>query len=459
MCGIFAIYSKHYNKNIINNVINGLKLLQHRGKDGSGISYITGTNNLKLIKALGRVSDSFKDYSNNDITKMCIGHVRYSTSGKTITKGQISENEKKNELQPFIGKTKKNELISIIHNGNIPNIKNHDTQFLLDILLTSEIGIESTLIHIMNIIPAAYSLILLVNDRLYIMRDRYGIRPLSIANKGESIYISSETRALVGCTNIQDVKSGDIMRLDKNGATTIYSHPKAINGLCAFELIYFMNPRSYYNGIEIQQFRKVLGKILAQKEKINFTPDTYTVVGIPSSGLIAAKGYAEHLSLPYKQLIKKVTNYTNGEDRTFILLKNDDRIKACRKKFKYDIDNIKGRKIIIIDDTIVRGNVIKSIIDSLKACGAAEIHVRIPSPPVVDICQLGIAIQSKNELIMHNRSIDEVRKLLEVNSLNYLCLDELTMFPKDAYKECFGGGIASEIVNNNINKANQMNLK
>ncbi|HIB77707.1 MAG TPA: hypothetical protein EYO58_08880, partial [Flavobacteriales bacterium] len=143
MCGIFAIYNKFDDKNTIQNVINGLKRLQHRGKDGSGISYITTTtNNFKVIKALGRVRDSFKDDCNQDTTRICIGHVRYSTSGKTVAKEYLSEKEKKDELQPFIGKTKDNECVSIIHNGNIPNIQSQDTQYLFNILLTSEIGIE-----------------------------------------------------------------------------------------------------------------------------------------------------------------------------------------------------------------------------------------------------------------------------------------------------------------------------
>jgi len=449
MCGIFGIYSNISDETLISQVINGLKLLQHRGKDGCGISYITTGSNLKLFKALGKVEEGFKNYKNiKEKSYICIGHVRYSTSGKTIRNKTISQTEKENELQPFIGKSKRGKQISIVHNGNIPNIKQHDTQFIFDIILQSPLPIEETLIGIMNKIPAAYCLLIMVNRTLYVMRDRYGIRPLSIGYNNNKVIVSSETRSMENCINIKEIQSGEIVKIDDYGVRTIYEHPNSINSLCAFELIYFMNPKSFINGKSITHIRRRLGETLAKKEKIIPKQSDYVVIGIPSSGLIAARSYADYLNLKYKQYIKKTHNCQNGEDRTFILINNVERKKACRKKFSFDSTHLKGKKIILMDDTIVRGNVIQTVIDSLKLCGVTEIHVRIPAPPVVDRCQLGIAIQTKEELLMNNRTINEVSDLLGVASLNYLTIDELTMFPKYAYKECFGGGIASEIIGN-----------
>jgi len=438
MCGIFGIYSHTTNSELITEVINGLKLLQHRGSDGCGIAYLTSDLKLKLLKMLGKVKDGFKDYKNSEDSFICIGHVRYSTSGKTVTENTTTT-DKNNELQPFIGKNKSNNLISIVHNGNIPNLKQHDTQYILDIILNSNLPVEETLISIMNNIAASYNLLIIVDKILYVMKDRYGIRPLCIGYKEDKVYVSSETRPLEYCKNIREIKSGEILKISENKVETIYIHPCSVNSLCAFELIYFMNPKSYINGQHIYSIREQLGVALATKEKIIPKKSDYIVVGIPSSGLIAARAYAKTLNLQYIQLIKKVENCVNGEDRTFILINNTERIKACRKKFKFESDKIKNKKIILVDDTIVRGNVIKTVINSIKICEAKEIHVRIPAPPVVDRCQLGIAIQNKKELIMNNRTINEVKDILGVLSLNYLTLDELTMFPKNAYKECFGG--------------------
>ena len=446
MCGIFGIYSKTPNNDTILNVIECLKLLQHRGKDGCGIAYLTSDLQLKLFKFLGKVKEGFKNYNNEEAVYSCIGHVRYSTSGKAISNKILSDIEKKNELQPLIGKTKNNSKISIVHNGNIPNIKQHDTQIILDMILENNTNIEKTLINIMNNIPAAYCLLIIVDTKLYVLRDRYGIRPLSLGYKDNNIFISSETRALENCTKIREIKSGEILRIDENGVQTIYNHPNSVNGLCAFELIYFMNPKSYYNGISVRSIRKILGETLAKKEKYIQKNSEYIVIGIPSSGLIAAEAYANYLSLSYQQLIKKMENCNNGEDRTFILINNLERKKACKKKFKFEAEKIKNKKIILVDDTIVRGNVIQTVIESIKKCGALEIHIRIPAPPVVDRCQLGIAIQSKKELIINNRTVDQVGNVLGVNSIAYLNIDDLTMFPKNSYKECFGGGIPSEIV-------------
>ena len=456
MCGILGIYSKQKSSNNAKIIIRKLSLLQHRGKDGFGIGYNITENNrhTKIVKHHGLVNLN-NEYNINNLTHSCIGHVRYSTSGKSKINNKL-DYTKTNELQPLNGVNKQNELIIMVHNGNIPIIQGRfDSQVILNLILNSEENLETTLIWIMDNIPAAYCLLIIVNDILYVMRDRYGIRPLSYGESNETICVSSETCAIKDYKNIKDVEPGVILRIDETGCNILYKHSKPVNGLCAFELLYFMNPNSYINinnnNIKIELIRQTLGETLAKKELLfnaneNTDMNDYIVVGIPNSGLIYAKAYAQYVGIEYIQVIEKVDNCVNGEDRTFILINNEERQKACRKKFKYNVDGIKNKKLIIIDDTIVRGNVISNIIESCKNCGASEIHIRIPSPPILDKCQLGIAIHSKEELIMNNITVNEVKTKLGVNSLMYLSIDDLTMFPKDSYMEVFGCGIAPEIL-------------
>ena len=217
-------------------------------------------------------------------------------------------------------------------------------------------------------------------------------------------------------------------------------HPDGKIGLCLFEILYFLNENSFTDGLYIKNIRKQLGKLIAIKDNNYFTND-YTVVGIPLTGICSGKSYAKQLNLNYKQLIRK----NNNVSRSFIAITDEERKKICKKKFIYDGENIKNKKLIIIDDTIVRGNVIKSIINNLYKLGAKEVHVRIPAPPVIDICELGICIQSKTELIMHNRSISDVCKDINATSLKYLLLNELQNIPKNSYDQCFSGYIDESI--------------
>ena len=314
------------------NVDKQLNLLQHRGTDGCGIGYIERDTpedmHPLIIKNYGLINECFNS-KYDAITNCCIGHVKYSTSGQSIKTDSLNKNTSE-ELQPLSKKYKNNNII-IVHNGNIPSIKEFDTQFILDKIINSDLNIEDTLINIMNKIPASYCLLIIINDALYVMRDRYGIRPLSMGEYEHSIYISSENIALNNCKNIKEIDSGTIMRIDKMGPQIIYKHPKSIMGICAFELIYFMNPNSFINNRSIESIRCELGNTLAKKEQIIKSHSDYIVIGIPNSGLISAKAYANYLSLDYSQSIKKVNKCNNGEDRTFILINNNERKAACKK--------------------------------------------------------------------------------------------------------------------------------
>jgi len=377
----------------------------------------------------------------------------------------------------------------MVHNGNIPNIRTYDSQYLLDFILKNNSpnnsNIDESLIKLMNYFSVSYCMCIIYKDSLYVIRDRHGIRPLSIyiddnnsdSNLNDSkdkkdfvnhkkkslsglnrVYVSSETNAFKSIRyniknydyreNIREVMPGEIIKISNDGIRLIYTHPAAIYGLCAFELFYFMNPDSFIYNNYVSDLRHLLGIKLAQKEKHIFknvnknknktkNKKRYFVTGVPKSGIISAQAYARYLSLDYFQLIEKNNNTNNGEDRTFILPNDTERIRACKKKFTYNKKLIKNRNIIIVDDTIVRGNVIKTIINIFKQLGANEIHIRIPAPPVVNRCQLGIAIYNKNELLMNGKSIEAARYILGVNSLEFLETPELDMIPPESYKECF----------------------
>ena len=317
-CGVFGIYNNVSNTNIIPCVINGLKLLQHRGQEGCGIVF-ENNNQLDIHKGLGLVSDVF----NGDIsiqTNKCIGHVRYSTSGNS----KINDDSKLDECQPLEGNTNDEEFY-ISHNGNIPKIKTHDTQYIIDFINKSDCDdFVKKLISLMETIPCAYSILILKKNCIYGMRDRYGIRPLCIGNDENSYCISSESCALQHFKLNRDILPGEIVKINNKGVQTIYQYNNYKLSICAFEYIYFLKPNSICDGYNVTDVRTNLGKLLANKETLTID-DEYITIGIPNSGLLSAKSYAASLSIKYVQAITK-NKYIN---RTFIIPNNVDRIKAC----------------------------------------------------------------------------------------------------------------------------------
>ena len=449
-CGLFGLYLHSPNSNSLQTTINGLKLLQHRGQEGAGISYVHDST-LCHKKGIGLVEKVFEDFDTNIETDKCIGHVRYSTSGlsKQNTLSQLDE------CQPLFGSTKKQDFF-LAHNGNIPSIKQHDTQFLIKIIQdnsnsnsnsnnNNNCNLENGLIYLIENISFAYCLLILTNDTIYAVRDRYGIRPLCLGFLNKDICVSSESCALGKFNHLRDVSPGEIVKIDKSGINSIYQCSQSQLSICALEFIYFMRPNSFSDGYYVSNVRKNLGIFMADKEDLdlsqnlsqNLNQNNFIVVGVPFSGIISAQAYANKLKLEYKQLIDKRNN-----KRTFIAPSDKERKLLCDKKFIFDVDNLKNKKIILIDDSLVRGNVIKSIIHKLWDIGVLEIHVRITSPPVIDRCQLGIDIVSKDELLAVNKSTDDIANILKINSIKYLTCQELkNTIPHKSYMECFGENI------------------
>ncbi len=425
MCGIIGIYNNDKKKCILDELLEMMKKLQHRGKDSYGISLKQIKKDIKTIREKGMINNICHEDKEDTIIS-CVGHLKYRTSNML----EICEDD----MQPIT-----NNNISVSHNGNIPNIKYFDTQHIFDLIVNYNGTFIDSLINLIKTIPAAYSILIQKDDNIYILKDRYGIRPLSYGFKGNNIYISSETIGLSGCNNIKELESGQIIEINKNGIHKIYKHYDTYDNLCAFEFIYFMNPYSVYKDILIKDIREKLVERLVEKENFIFTKD-YIVVGVPNSGIIYGEKYSKLLSLNYEQIIMK-----NTDERTFISSNIKEIQKTCHKKFKYNNNRIKGNKIIIIDDTIVRGNVMKNICRSLKYFGAKEIHIRIPSPHVIDICQLGISINNKEELLMFDKTEKDICSILGINSLVFLEKEDLNIIPFNTYQECFGGGIKDEI--------------
>ena len=450
MCGIYGIiYKKNYTSSniILQNTFHGLQQLVHRGKDGFGLSWVS-KGFIHKTKQLGDISQyEYSQIITDDYSDIqsCIGHTRYSTSGNS---------HKTEQIQPLSSRIGNFQLI---HNGNIPNVLGHDTHQIIvwiERYLKQGFSLYEALIQFIDEVPAAFCLLIQTPNELIICRDRYGIRPLCIAETTHSYIISSETVALPeSVTTIKHILPGEIISC-KETYQTIHIHlPKLYlkPHLCLFEMIYFAHEHSDLDGLSVTNFRKQLATTLAKQDIQNqdfltsYPKDSICVVGIPSTGILYGQTYAKEMNLPYHQLI--VRNKTVNT-RSFITNTPEQRKHIANHKFHYLTNSIQGKHLVIIDDSIVRGNIMESIIRNCREQGAASIHIRIPSPPVIDICQLGISIRSQKELLVSpQESIEQIRKKLQCDSLHYLSLEKIqSLYPEyPFYAECFGKQLPIEI--------------
>lgn len=394
-CGIFGLISK---QNTIPILFNGLKKLQHRGQDGCGIGFVNNNNNLEIIKKMGLVTN-LKHEIENISSFMSIGHNRYATSSKK---------QCYKEVQPLSS----NDFL-LVHNGNIPFCKNiYDTAYLRNFIESYD-TVEDGLINLVNTISGVYNLLVLTKDCIYVVKDRYGFRPLCITQTPDSLCVMSENVAYLESNVLREVKPGEIIKIkDYNSFSTIYQFETSVKKFCIFENIYFMHPDSIREENTIKDFRINLGSLLARQETILFN-ENYTVVGVPRSGIFAAKSYAKTMNLKYEQFILKDKNV----NRSFIEPTQEKRNQVLRKKFIFE--NV-PKKIIVVDDTIVRGNTMKKLVQLLRDEGAKEIHVRIPAPPVISECFYGVDIATKHELLSFNKTLEQMKKYLNVESLRFI---------------------------------------
>ncbi len=469
-CGLYGVVSleSHF-KQIISKKLafishNELKAsineslvkLQHRGQESYGISYITVPHNkLKTRKRLGLVSPHYIA-SIKDNFGLSICHVRYSTSKNSKSS---TDQMKLMETQPLHGTTHKHGNFTLAHNGNIPhsvqsklieryNIKqttSSDSETivrLIEIFSSEYDNFQDGIIKFINTVEGVYNLLILTHDgNLYAVRDRHGVRPLTLAKLSETEYhVSSETCAFPGdATIIRDIEPGEIIRIhspytNKVHLSTIHkAHTSSPPTFCSFEYIYFMRPTSTFASINVGDLRFKMGVHLATLET---TPpiSTSIVIGMPNTAIPVGEGFASTIGLEYHQYIKK----TKDCGRTFIIPDNADRLERLRNKFVFST-KLHNSVIYLCDDSIVRGNTMRELIHLLKTeHKVKEIHVRISSPPVINVCHYGIDIPDKKQLIGYQKpDILVIQKSINADSLVYLSLPDMkTIMETPTQKIC-----------------------
>ena len=457
-CGVFGIYAP--GRDVARISFFALYALQHRGQEAAGIVTCDGQR-AYAHKSLGLVAQVFNETNLSPlIGHMAIGHTRYSTTG-----GQHIRN-----VQPYLIETLHGPL-GVSHNGNLTNAlklrqvllergvglsSTSDTELMTQILAApskvwEDMGLnidteadDKWIVRIramMAAVAGAYSLTILTRDAIYAVRDPHGMRPLSIGKLTEGYVIASETCALstIGAEYVDYVKPGEIVRIDRDGMkayTGAEAAPK--RALCVFEYVYFARPDSILDGQMIHTVRQNMGKHLA----VEAPADADMVIGVPDSAIPAAIGYSREAALPYSEGLTK--NRYIG--RTFIQPENGLRQQNINLKYNALTSNLKGKRVVLVDDSIVRGNTSRPLVQLLRDGGATEVHVRVSSPPVKHPCFMGVDMATYKELIGHHLDIPAICKHIGADSLDYLSLSGMlnaiyeTVGFKNSYcTACFSG--------------------
>ena len=425
MCGIIGIYSTDEKYQVAPYIRMGLVTLQHRGQEACGIATFDGVK-IRSKKDKGEVSKVFDDKEIYSLFGCCgIGHTRYSTSGASELQN----------AQPVSVSYTGGEF-AIAHNGNLVNnselkkrlegnghvfLTGSDTEVIGHLIAKEYLktrDIKKAFLNIHDKIDGAYCLVILAQDEIYAIRDPCGIRPLSIGKKEGTIIVASETPVFdtLGAEFIRDVEPGEIVKITKQGMTSekMDSTRKA---RCMFEYVYFARPDSVIDGKEVFEVRQKLGRELAKKSK----NEADIVIGVPFTGMSAAIGYARESGIPYGQGFMK--NVFIG--RTFIMPTQSGRENRAKLKYNTILSEIKGKRVVILDDSIVRGTTIIRLINLLKDAGAKEVHYRITCPPLKFPCFYGTDMSTKQELIANRKSVEEIRKHIGADSLIYQGMEGL----------------------------------
>ncbi len=442
-CGVFGVYN---NKNASELAYYGLHSLQHRGQEACGI-VSSDTNKLYRYKGEGLVHKVFgADIMKSLVGTHAIGHVRYSTTG-----GGGIEN-----VQPYLFHHSNGDF-SLAHNGNIVNSKelkrelelkgslfqsSSDTEILAHLLMEqgSEITLDS-IKYAVSRLEGAFAFLILTSDKMYIIRDKNGLRPVSISTFNDSYIVSSETCAfdVVGSTYLRDVKPAEIVTITKEDIQSDFYTCDTKLKICAMEYIYFSRPDSSIHDLNVHTSRKEAGKVLYQESHV----EADIVIGVPDSSISAAIGYSEASGIPYEIGLVK-SKYIG---RTFIQPSQELRDRGVRMKLSAVSSIVKDKRVILLDDSIVRGTTMKRIISMLKKAGATEVHVRIASPPIKHPCFYGVDTSTYEELIGARHTIQEIQEIIKADSLYYIsekglcksCTDQvcLACFNKDYPTELF----------------------
>ena len=434
-CGIFGIHGSRF---CASDVYYGLFSLQHRGQESCGIA-TNDDASIECVKGMGLVSDVLSsDKIANLKGDIAIGHVRYSTAG-----GSVPEN-----AQPIVTQYSKGTL-SIAHNGNLTNASElkreledqgaifHTTTdseviaYLIAQKRSSNPSVEEAVKEVMGIIKGGYALLVMSPRKLIAARDPFGLKPLVMGKLDDAVIFCSETCALeaVGAEFIRDINPGEVVIVENGDIRSIDSGLVRPMKKCVFEYIYFARPDSVIDGISVAEARREAGRILARKHPC----ECDIVIGVPESGIDAALGFAAESGIPYEKGFVK-NSYVG---RTFIKPSQEQRQQAVKIKLNPISAVVNGKRVVIIDDSIVRGNTIANQVNMLRNAGATEVHVRISSPPFMHPCYYGTDVPDEDYLIACQHTIPEIRDIIGADSLGYLepgDLDE--MLGGDDFRYC-----------------------
>ena len=420
-CGVFGIFGHAEAANL---TYLGLYALQHRGQESAGIAVSDGVQ-VRHRRAMGHVNEAFDaDSLTKLVGDLAIGHVRYSTAGES----------KLLNVQPIVVDSVHGQF-AIGHNGNLVNAgelrdtlvregaifqTNSDTEALVHLFARSrEQGTEAAIIDALSQVRGAFSFVIMTKDRVIGVRDPHGFRPLALGRLGDAWVMCSETCALdlIGATYVRDVEPGEVVIASAAGLKSLKPFAEAPRSQCVFEHVYFARPDSYVFGESVNEVRTGLGRRLA----VESPADADVVVPIPDSGVCAAVGFAEASGLPMRMGL--IRNHYVG--RTFIQPQQSIRHFGVRVKLNPVRSIIEGKRVVLVDDSIVRGTTSRKIVRMVRSAGAREVHMRISCPPTISPCFYGVDTPRRSELIAATHTLEEIRKYLDADSIAYLSLEEL----------------------------------
>ncbi len=443
-CGLFGIFG---DADAVQKVYLALHSLQHRGQESAGIASSDGRR-IQCYTGMGTVRRVFRsgsDILNKLANPTAIGHVRYSTAGAS----------KSINSQPLLSEYSRGQ-VAIAHNGSLTNAmrlrdeyeaygsifkSTSDTEIITHLLAKpTHVSHPDPLAHVLSHLQGAYSLVFLFADHIEAARDPYGIRPLCIGQTEQGVYVvASETCAFdaIGASLVREVEPGEIVRLDKKGISSrFFVTPATVTPAhCIFEHVYFAKQNSTIFGENVHELRKKLGMQLA----IEHPADADVVIPIPDSGTSAAIGYAEQSKIPFD--MGMVRSHYVG--RTFISPEQKQRELQVKLKLAVVKEVVSGKRVVVVDDSIVRGTTTRGKIRAIRAAGAKEIHMRVSCPPIRFPCFYGVDFPTKAELLANNRDLEQIRDFLEVDSIGYMSLEGLlscATLPADHYcTACWSG--------------------
>ena len=421
-CGVFGIFGHPEASNL---AYLGLYALQHRGQESAGIAASDGQL-VRVSKAMGYVNEAFDTESLAKLPgRMAVGHVRYSTAGESRLAN----------AQPILMDSVHGQF-AVAHNGNIVNASElrdalvrlgaifqatTDTEVIVHLFARSrEEGPEAAIVDALSQVRGAYSLVMMTKDRLIGARDPHGFRPLAIGRLGDAWVICSETCAmdLIGATYLRDVEPGEVVVISEQGLKSIRPFPPAPKAQCIFEHVYFSRPDSYVFGESVNEVRTEFGRRLARESGV----EADVIVPIPDSGVCAAIGYSDASGIPMRMGL--IRNHYVG--RTFIEPQQSIRHFGVRVKLNPVRSILEGQRVVLVDDSIVRGTTSRKIVRMVRSAGAREVHMRISCPPTISPCFYGVDTPRRSELIAATHTLEEIRKYLNADSVAYLSLDGLT---------------------------------